>query len=141
MLTELKAEVATLRAKINGEQSARNPKQKHPRPFSRPNKYRDREDRYPIREDFDDNEVESQLADLSGTEREWSPDRYLSQRRSQEIRIPEIIPSDLRFTKLVSWRRYRLNDRNSDTGPDISRNVRLWTRRLKSVTENNIQWH
>ena len=83
--------------------------------------------------------------DHDRSEREDSPDhRRLAQRHRRrqhraDIRddLPEQEPSDPRFTNLVSWRRYRLHDRDPSVGPEVSRNVGLWTRRLKSSMEKH----
>eukprot|EP00171_Calliarthron_tuberculosum_P022920 IDg22920t1 len=108
------------------------------RSFSRPRKYCDREDRYSQIRVRREHEINERFTGSSGSDRDWSPEYYQIRRLPGTARIAEIIPSDPRFSDLVSWRRYRLNDRNSDTRPDISQNVGLWTHRLMSVMDKHM---
>lgn len=51
--------------------------------------------------------------------------------------LRELVPSDPRFTNIVSYRRYRLHNRSQSTGPEVSRNVGVWTRRLLPSMEKH----
>lgn len=52
-------------------------------------------------------------------------------------RLCELIPSDMRFQRLVSYRRYRLRNRDQVFGPAVSRNIGIWTRRLQQVMDKH----
>jgi len=52
--------------------------------------------------------------------------------------LPELTPSDERFERVMSYRRYRLIDANSVLDDTISRNLGIWIRRLKHQMERNI---
>ena len=51
--------------------------------------------------------------------------------------LTELQPADGRFTRVMSYRRYRLLNRASQRGPDVSRNLGIWVRRLSHVMNRN----
>ena len=51
--------------------------------------------------------------------------------------LNELQPADGRFTRVMSYRRYRLLNRTSQRGPDVSRNLGIWVRRLSHVMNRN----
>lgn len=52
--------------------------------------------------------------------------------------LQESEPSDLRFGKVLSYRRYQLLNRSARMGPQISRNIGVWTRRLEYVMDKHV---
>ena len=51
--------------------------------------------------------------------------------------LTELQPADGRFTRVMSYRRYRLLSRASQRGPEVSRNLGIWVRRLSHVMNRN----
>lgn len=50
----------------------------------------------------------------------------------------ELEPSDPRFRDVLLYRRYRLLQRNVRMGPEVSRNIGIWTRRLEYVMGKHV---
>jgi len=56
----------------------------------------------------------------------------------EEYGLSDLTPTDRRFTNVLSYRRYRLQDTSSQMGSSVSRNLGVWIRRLKHQMQRNI---
>ena len=52
--------------------------------------------------------------------------------------LQEMVTSDPRYKELVSYRRYRLLDTSPYAGPEVTRNIGQWTRRLQPTMAKHI---
>ena len=54
-----------------------------------------------------------------------------------ELGLTELTPADDRFTQAVSYRRYRLHNRDSRVSSNLTRNLGTWARRLRHTMDRN----
>eukprot|EP00171_Calliarthron_tuberculosum_P004418 IDg4418t1 len=54
-------------------------------------------------------------------------------RNNTSYGLRELEPSDPRFSEILSYRRYRLSNQDDHFGPEVSRNIGVWVRRLEHV--------
>lgn len=100
-------------------------------PAPRGNPHSDRAE-IPCGINSDKEEYQQELAEpkLRNSTRSRRHMRPRPQKTSAVIALFELEPSNPRLTEIISYRRYRLENQDLRFGPDVLRNIGIWSHRL-----------